>query len=132
MSTTISAPAVARETKISVYRLLRLLTGLSVNSFAKRVNVSHTYWTELEAGKKNNPSWELKHRIASICGLDDIVVDFLLNREGRDDSNDIYNFMILSINNYVKCMNMDKIAGIPNNTDNPGSSDAPRKQRNPV
>lgn len=94
----------------SAYRLLRLITGLSVNRFANRIQISSTYWNDLETGKKKNPSQEVKERVAQICGLSIKTVEYLLDEE-NNDCDDIYQEMIRSIDNYVKQTRLDKYPG---------------------
>ena len=84
----------------SPYRLLRLLTGLPVNSFAKKIGVSHTYWNDLEAGRRKGASEEIKERVGNILGLPGRTVDIILKSD-RTKSQQLYMFLISAIDNYV-------------------------------
>ena len=82
-------------------KLLRRLSGLSVTAYAKEIDVSHTYWKELEAGIKDNPSMKVKKRIADVSGLSLTTIDFLL-RGNHPGAEEIYNFIVTKLDNYLK------------------------------
>lgn len=85
----------------SPYRLLRYLTGLSVNAFARRIGVSHTYWDNLESGKRTKmPPQEVRSNIAVLTGLAPTTIDYLL-AEKHEASSDIYRFILRSLDEYV-------------------------------
>lgn len=81
-------------------KLLRRLSGLTVAAYARRIDVSHTYWKELETGVKKNPSMTVKRKIAEVSGLSVDSVDYLL-KETHPGSDDIYSFIITSLEKYL-------------------------------
>lgn len=89
-------------------KLLRRLSGLSVAAYAKEIDVSHTYWKELEAGIKDNPSIKVKKKIAEVSGLSVNSIEYLL-RGNHPGSEDIYSFIVTSLEAYLtKLMSFPK------------------------
>lgn len=89
-------------------RLLRQLSGLTISAYARKINISHTYWKELESGIKCNPSDKIKTDIAKLSGLSFEAVDYLL-QESHPGSQQIYDFLISSLEEYIKNLRMNLI-----------------------
>ena len=81
-------------------KLLSRLSGLSVAAYAKEIEVSHTYWKELETGVKDNPSMKVKKRIAQVSGLSIGSIDYLL-KGNHPGSENIYRFIIDALEIYL-------------------------------
>ena len=88
-------------------RLFRRLSGLTVSAFAKKINVSHTYWKDLESGLRDNPSLKVKTNIAAVTGLSVNSVEYLLE-ESHLGSEDIYRFLIESLEEYLDLLKVPK------------------------
>lgn len=84
-------------------RFFRWLSGKSASSYSKDVEVSHTYWKELESGVKANPSYKVRRRIAEVSGLSYETVDYIFNDESIDFEN-IHLFIIRELNKYLEGM----------------------------
>ena len=55
--------------KGAVFKILRDCMGLSQREMAEKCDISKVYWSELESGKKVNPSEETLSLIAGTCGI---------------------------------------------------------------
>lgn len=87
----------------SPYWLLRSLTGLSANAFAKKIGVSHTYFADLEKGQRGNPSQSVRHRIATVVGVSDATVDYLVLKN-HQKTNEIHAFLLRILDDCVQEM----------------------------
>lgn len=93
----------------SPYKLLRMLTGLSGNQFADRIQISRTYWNDLETGRRNGPSPEVQLKIATACKLDPTIVQYLVENDSSK-TEELYQFIISQINGYLKRTKLSKFA----------------------
>lgn len=96
-------------TPYTSFRLIRILTGLSVRSFAKLLNISHTYWNDLESGNRKNPSEELIKRISEVTGLSEEVIIFL-TEENHPGTENAYNHILGALEDYIRQMKLNEIA----------------------
>jgi len=93
----------------STYQLFRQLSGLTVNAYATKIGVSHTYWRQLETGVMKNPSQRIKNNISSISGVSVEAVEYLLKQD-HPGSMKIYKRLIETLENCAKESGMDAIA----------------------
>ena len=73
-----------KESTSNIFRILRTCMGLSLNEMSKRCGVSAIYLSELELGKKTNPSEEVIEKIANACGLKTDTILFFIEQQKGD------------------------------------------------
>lgn len=89
--------------KSNIFRVLRLCLGLSLTEMAERCGLSAVYLSELELGKKTNPSEQTLQKIADACGLRlDTLRYFTEVKTG--DSLDYQTHLLHSLEYYAQSM----------------------------
>ena len=96
----ISSKTSRKTDSIGACKLFRFLSGKSVLAFANSINVSHTYWTDLENGRRLSPSDEVRMNIANTLGLSYETVEYLLDDENTN-FDEMYAFIIEAIEKRV-------------------------------
>lgn len=68
----------SNESVISIFRIARMCMGLSLDEMAEKCNVSAIYLSELERGKKTNPSDEFINKFANGCYISSRTIKYFL------------------------------------------------------
>lgn len=88
---------------VTIFRILRTLSGLSGKRFASICDISYPYWHQLETGEKNNPSRTVINKIANACGLHPETLWYLAGKD-HPKTKDVQKIIMESLENYVSNM----------------------------
>ena len=91
------------------FKMIRQLTGLTVRSFAKELNISHTYWGDLESGIKKNPSREIIKRISDVTGLSVDAVEFL-TQNNDSESGELYSVIVCALEKHIENLRLNELS----------------------
>lgn len=91
------------------FRTIRVLTGLPVRAFARKLGISHTYWNDLEAGIRKNPSKDLLNRVSEVTGLSENTVEFLTT-EDLESAKDTQQAILAALEDHIKKLKLDRLA----------------------
>ena len=86
---------------MTIFKMLRLMSGLSGKRFATVCGISYPYWNELESGAKENPSRKVINQIADACGLKAETLWYLAGSD-HPKTAEIHKMLMNSIEEYVR------------------------------
>ena len=76
-----------KNVNMNIFRILRTCLGLSINEMAKLCGVSAIYLSELELGKKTNPSKEIIKKIADACEIKEQTINYFIEKQTGESLN---------------------------------------------